>query len=612
MLLGGQSRPPRDSEVRAGSGWLESLGARTGSRCKIFVGILLGCALAACSAEQPRPETSQAAETSETSPPLKRSGGRLVTPLTAEPQTFNPVLVTDSASRTVLHRTTANLFRINRATQQVEPELVESATVSPDGRIYTLRLRPGLRFSDGQPLDADDVVFSIQVYLDPEIASPERSVLLIDGQPISVEKIDPLTLTVELPAPYAAAERMFDGIAILPQHLLADAYEAGTFTTAWGIDSPASEIVGAGPFRLASYETGRRLILERNPHYWKVDAEGRQLPYLEAIEMRRIAQEAQTLSFLAGELDVVDRLTPGDFSTLEREAPNRGYRLRDLGPGLDVQFMFFNLNELAERRLPKVSRKQTWFRELGFRRAVLTAIDLEAIVRLVFQGHATPLASHVAPGNQHWVNSSLTPPETSHESARKQLEGLGFYWDDAGNLRERDNLAVQFSLMTIASRPQTERIATVIAEDLRQLGITVQVTPLELSAVLQRLFTTYDYEACLLAVGGSTGGPNTARSMLQSSGRNHFWRLGLAAEAGWQSEIDELMASQATVLDVTQRKAMYDRVQELVAQNLPLLPLVSPNVLVGAQHGLENFHPAVLPHHTLWNAEALYWRPEAL
>src|SRR5271155_3572057 len=118
------------------------------------------------------------------------AGGRLVVAMHSEPKTLNPVLAQDAPSRDVIRCLSADLIDINRASQKTEPAIAKSWTVSRDGLQYTLRLRHGLRFSDGQPVDADDVVFSFHVYLDEKIDSPQRDLLVVGGKPITVQKVD--------------------------------------------------------------------------------------------------------------------------------------------------------------------------------------------------------------------------------------------------------------------------------------------------------------------------------------------------------------------------------------------------------------------------------------
>ncbi|MGA3301335.1 MAG: ABC transporter substrate-binding protein, partial [Candidatus Acidiferrales bacterium] len=149
-----------------------------------------------------------------------------------------------------------------------------------DGRQYTLQLRRGLRFSDGAPFDADDVVFSFQVYLDEKIDSAQRDLLVVGGKPITVVKVDQYTVRFEMAQPYAAAERLFDGVAILPRHLLEASYKGGGFSEAWNLSMAANQFAGLGPFRLKEYVPGQQVTLERNPYYWKADRAGNPLPYL--------------------------------------------------------------------------------------------------------------------------------------------------------------------------------------------------------------------------------------------------------------------------------------------------------------------------------------------
>ena len=136
-------------------------------------------------------------------------GGTLVVAQTTEPKTLNPVTAADVRSREVTGRMMADLIHINRDSQKTEPSLAKSWVESRDGRVFTLKLRHGLRFSDGQPFNADDVVFSFQVYLDEKIHSPQRDLLIVGGKPIAVQKVDAYTVRFTLAQPYAAAERIF-------------------------------------------------------------------------------------------------------------------------------------------------------------------------------------------------------------------------------------------------------------------------------------------------------------------------------------------------------------------------------------------------------------------
>ncbi|MFQ5776708.1 MAG: ABC transporter substrate-binding protein [Terriglobia bacterium] len=537
-------------------------------------------------------------------------GGRLVIALRSEPKTLNPVTAIDSSSKVVIWRMMTDLLHINRYSQRIEPALAKSWESSTDGRRYTLRLRRGLRFSDGELCDADDVLFSFQVYLDEKLQVPQRDLLIVGGKPVTVRKLDSQTVLFELNQPYAAAERLFDGFAILPRHLLEKAYREGKLAQAWSLTTPPRQIAGLGPFRLKEYVPGQRLVLERNPHYWKVDRAGNRLPYLDEVVFLFVASEdAQVIRFQAGETDVISRLSAENFSVVAKQQQKRGYTLHDLGPGLNYNFLFFNLNDLTAKNSPVIVRKQAWFRRAAFRQGVSAAIDREAIVRLVYQGRGTPLASHVTPGNKLWVNPAIPPPARSLSRARQLLQTAGFTWADDGTLTDASGQAVEFSILTSASNAQRMQMATIIQDDLKQLGMRVQVVPLEFRALLGRVLQTHEYEACLLALGGGDGDPNNEMNVWLSSGTTHLWNLGQSQPATpWEAEIDRLMQQQLVTRNYQERKRLYDRVQQLVAENLPILTLAGPNILVGAKNLLGNFRPAILDHHTLWNVEELFWR----
>jgi peptide/nickel transport system substrate-binding protein len=539
-----------------------------------------------------------------------KRGGRLVFALHSEPKTLNPLTAVDVPSREVIGRLAADLIHIDRDTQRTRPELAKAWTVSPDGRHYTLELRRGLRFSDGHPFDADDVVFSFQCYLDERNASPQRDLLIVEGRPIVVRKLGPYRVVVDLEQPYAAAERLFDTVAMLPRHLLDKAQREGRITEAWGLGTSPAEMAGLGPFRVKSYAPGDRLVLERNPYYWKVDSAGQALPYMDELVFLLVPNEdARVIRFRAGDTDLITRLSAANFSVLEADAAAGRYRLQDLGAGLEYTFLFFNLNDIGEGKRPEIARKQAWFRQRAFRQAVSAALDRQGMVRLVYQGRGTALATHVTPGNKLWVNAALPRPARSLSRARALLSEAGFTWKD-GRLHDAAGAPVEFTIVTNAANAQRVQMATIAQEDLRELGIQAQVVPLENRGLLDRVFKTHDYEAALMALASGDVDPTSEMNVWLSGGPTHLWALSTTGgPAPWEKEIDALMRRQLITLDGRERKRQYDRVQELVAENLPLIPLVSPNVLVGAKTALGNFRPAILDPTVLWNVDELFWRP---
>lgn len=575
-------------------------------------GAIVFCALLTVlgvAAARPERAAGPGEELAATNSPVGRMGGSLVIALRSEPKTLNPVLAVDDPSREVLRCLNADLIDINRRTLKTAPALAKSWEVSKDGKQYTLHLRRGLRFSDGQPFNADDVVFTFQVLLDEKVHSPQRDLLVIGDKPIAVEKIDDYTVRFSLAQPYAAAERIFDGIAILPRHLLEASYRDGKFPQAWSLSAPPSQFAGLGPFRLKEYVPGQRVVLERNPYYWKQDKSGNRLPYLNELQFLFVSNEdAEVIRFEAGDTDLLSRVGAENFTMLQKQQAAKGYHVADLGAGLEYNFLFFNLNDLSSKGKPDIAAKQTWFRDVRFRQAVSEAIDRADIVRLVYAGRATPLWGQVTPGNKLWIDSALPHPQCSLDRAKELLRSAGFSWKDDGTLVDPHGKAVEFSILTSSSNAQRTKMATIVQDDLSHLGMNVHVVPLDFRAMVDRLLNSFDYEAAVMGIASGDADPTSEMNVWVSDGETHLWNLGGKPSTPWEAEMDKLMQQQEVTINYAKRKQLYDRVQEIVSQNLPVICLVSPNILVGAKDRVGNFSPAILDPYVLWNVEELYVR----
>ena len=547
---------------------------------------------------------------------IGHSGGRLAVALRAEPKTLNPLIAADGPSREVIGTMQADLVHINRATQLTEPALAKSWKISPDGLRYTLVLRRGLQFSDGHPLDVDDVLFTFRVYLDENVHAPQRDLLIFDGKPLKVRKVDSQTILFELPKPYGVAERLFDGLAILPRHLLEKPYEEEKIAQLGALTIPPNQWAGLGPFRLKEYVAGQRLVLERNPYYWKTDEKGNRLPYLDELVFLFVpSADAQVLRFQSGETDVISRLGAENFSVLSRQQGD--YTMVDAGPGLEYNFLFFNLNDPTEKTPAPIVQRQKWFREVKFRQAVSAALDREAIVRLVYQGRGAPLWGLVTPGNRRWQDEKLPHPARSLERARTLLKEAGFSWTTASNgesaLIDSGGKTVEFSIITSSSNADRAKMAALVQDDLKQLGMRVQVVPLEFRSLLDRVTQSKEYDGCILGAASFDTDPNSDINVWLSSGGTHLWNPSQAHPmTPWEAEIDRLIEEQMYAQTFEQRKKLYDRTQELLWEYQPMIFLASPDILTGARKSVGNFRPAVLEPYVLWNVDQLYLKNHAV
>ena len=580
---------------------------------RLVAALLIFAPLAVSATPQTAPQS--ASEFLVSKGEIGQRGGRLVLSLRAEPKTLNPIIAADAPSREVIGLMQADLIHINRNTQLTEPALAKSCKISKDGLEYSLELRRGLQFSDGHPVDAEDVLFTFRVYLDEAVHAPQRDLLIVDGKPIEVRKVDARHLLFKLAKPYGAGDRLFDGLAILPRHLLEKPYQEGKLVQSGSLSAAASQWAGLGPFRIKQYVAGQQIVLERNPFYWKTDAKGTRLPYLDEIVFLFVpSADAQVLRFQSGETDVITRLGAENFSVLSRQA--RGYTMSDAGPGLEYNFLFFNLNESGPKTASDEVRRLAWFQNVKFRQAVSAAIDRQAIVRLVYQGKGAALWGPVTPGNRRWANAQIQPRPQSLMRARDLLKQAGFSWKQDANggqsLVDQAGSPVEFSILTSSSNADRTKMATLISDDLKQLGIKAQVVPLEFRSLLDRVNQTKDYDACVLGLASYDADPNSDINVWLSSGGTHLWNPSQAHPATpWEAEIDKLMQQQLIARRFEERKKSYDRVQQILEENQPYIFLASPDILVGARNNIGNLQPAVLEPYVLWNAESLFLRGSA-
>ena len=507
--------------------------------------------------------------------------GQLRFCLRSEPKTFDPLKVEDDSSVAIRYLTGGVLVRMNRQTQALEPELAQSWKVSKDGRQITFRLRSGISFSDGTPFSAEDVAYTVQQLMDPSLHSPTGDAFRSGPGNVDTKIFSPTHITITFPAPVAGLDRQFDQVAIMSAH------------------SPKKEMAVLGPFMVADYKPGSTLLLQRNPNYWKSDAQGHKLPYLDSIKLDIQAnRDVEMLRFKRGEIDVINSLDSEYFDKLATTSPQV---VHDAGPSLDSEQMWFN--EVAKAPLPTF--KKSWFRSAAFRRAVSQAINREDLARVVFRGHAQPAIGAVSPANKFWFNAKLKPTAYSPDTALKALQAEGFRLEN-GTLKDKDGNSVIFSIITNSGNKARERMATMIQEDLQKIGIHVNVVTLDFPSLIERMTQTFDYEAILLGLTNVGLDPNEQMNVWLSSSENHQWNpQEKTPETSWEAEIDRLMRAQASSADAKKRKEAFDRVQEISLEQMPFIFLVNRNALSAVSEKIQGASPVILVPQTYWNIERL-------
>ncbi|HKN34757.1 MAG TPA: ABC transporter substrate-binding protein [Terriglobales bacterium] len=512
---------------------------------------------------------------------LAQSGSELRFCLWSEPKTFNPLLVQDDSSETVRYLTAGVLVRLNRQTQRLEPELATAWKVSKDGRTITFALRQNVRSSDGTAFSADDVAYTVQQMMDPNLHSPTGDSFRSGEGKVETRVLSGDKIAITFPAPIAGLDKLFDQVAIM------------------SAKSPKKEMAVLGPYYVADYKAGSYLHLQRNPNYWKHDSSGRQLPYIDSVRLDiQQNRDIEILRLLRGEIHFINSVNAEYFDRVMAEKPALAH---DAGPSMDSEQIWFN--QVASAPLP--AYKKAWFRSTNFRRAISESINREDLARVVFRGHARPATGLVSPGNQFWFNARLQPHPFDQKSAMKRLEQEGFRLQN-GALRDKDGNTVEFSVVTNAGNKYRERMATMIQQDLAGIGIKLNMVTLDFPSLIERITRTFNYEACLLGAVNVGLDPNEQMNIWLSSAENHQWNPGQRTpETPWEAEIDRLMRAQASELNEKKRKEYFDRVQQIAWEQEPFIYLVNRNALSAISTSVQNAHPVVLRPQVFWNIDRL-------
>jgi peptide/nickel transport system substrate-binding protein len=542
-------------------------------------------------------------------------GGRLVLSTFSDPKTFNPITANEDSSQEIYRFLFASLLGDDPVTQEVTPGLADWWTNSPDDKTWTFHLRKNLHWSDGQPITADDVVFTCNdlIYntnINPVMADGIR----VDGKNFKVTKIDDLTVQVVTPEIFAPFLEAFGaGVPIMPKHILEKSVAGGTFNSAYGVNWKPEEIVGSGPFVIKDYKPAQYTLLARNPYFFEVDSNGQRLPYLDNIIYSIVPDwNAMSLRMLHGDSDADDFVKPDEYDTFKAAEADGKIKLLEPGIGLENGFLMFNENTNVDKNgKPVVDPvKLKWFRNTRFRQACAYAIDREAIIKTVYSGHSIPEYGYVTPGNKKWFDPDT--PKYPHDPAKaiellkeigiEKRNGDNFLTDSSGN-------KIEFVLNTNTGNGPREKTCLLIAADLDKLGMHVIYQPIEFNTLIDRMDNTYNYDSVLMVFGGSAD-PAFSMNVLKSDGFTHEWfPRQKSPSTKWEARIDYLMDAELKTLDYKERKKDYDEVQQIMGEQQPMIFTVVPVIFAAARTDIGNLRPTPLDEFRVtWNAEELYFK----
>lgn len=542
---------------------------------------------------------------------------RLVFSSLTDPKTFNAVLRKEAND--VLPYLYDGLISQNGLTGKLEPALAESWEVSQDQQQITFTIRDGLKWSDGEPFTVDDVVFTFNdLYANEKIPSSGRDILRIgeSGAFPKVTKVDDRRVKFVSPEPFAPLLRYAGGLEVLPKHALAESVSTldsngqPLFLSAWGTDTPVNQIVGTGAYRIKSYVPAQRVILERNPYYWRKDAQGNPQPYIQQIVLQVVeSTDASLVQFRSGGLDA-EEITSDYFSLIKREENRGDFTIYNGGPALVSTFISFNLNQGSRNGKPLVDPiKSRWFNTKEFRQAVAHAIDRQTMINNTYQGLGVPQDSPIYQQSPYYFSPKQGLPTYDYDpkKSRELLQGAGFKYNAEGRLLDAKGNLVRFTLLTNAGNKIRESMGAQIKQNLAQIGIQVDFQPIDFNTLIRKTSDTLDWECYLLGFGGGVE-PDGGRNIWSIDGGLHSFNQKALSGApvegrvvsDWEKEIGRLYIQGSQELNDAKRKEIYAQTQRLTQENLPLIHLVNRFALSAVKNRIEGIKFSALGG-TLWN-----------
>ena len=513
------------------------------------------------------------------------SGGIFYCATISNPKKWNDVTAHETSTTDYTGLMLEGLVSTNPITVALEPELAKSWDVSEDGLTVVFHLRQGLKWSDGEPFTADDVIFSFNdLYLNEDVETDTRDVLQLpdDSFPV-VTKIDDYTVQVVTAVVFRP---ILNSMAanILPKHALAQYVHklnpdvpVGTFNSAWGLDTDPSELVGMGPFIVASYAPDQNVTMRRNPYFYHYDSNGVQLPYFdERVVLTVASQDVSLLKFRNGELDALG-IRATDVPILKREEAPKNLTVL-VNPDLpNYGTSWIGINQDIGLAEGTNDDERALFRTRDFRAALAHLVDKQAIIDSLFNGLAVPQwspVSYLSPfyAGRDYYGGPVTEKdavifEYSLDAAAALLDGIGIIDRDGDGWRDyEDGTRVEIELNTNAGNTVREGVCLITSDRAAKVGLKLNFVPVDFNTLVNKLFASTGELIYL----GLTGGPepNNGANVYRSTGGLHFWHYSAdKAPTEVEKKIDELLKAGVSTLDNDKAFEIYKDYQITLAKD---------------------------------------------
>jgi len=470
-----------------------------------------------------------------------------------------PNITTDASSHAVGSLIYDGLVQIDKDLNWV-PSMADSWQFSKDCLTLTFKLRKNVKWHDGKPFTAEDVLFTYKTMMNPKTPTAYRD----DFELVrDVQVLDPYTVRVMYSQPYAKAVGSW-GTAMLPKHLLAKYVEEGKLREAPQVTQP----VGTGPYRFQEWKSGDRVVLVANKDYY---VEGR--PYLGRIVYRVIPSQATIfLELKAKGVDMADLTAIQYARQTDYPAFKQDYN-KFRYPGSGYTYLGFNLKDprFADRRV---------------RQAFAHAINKPDLIEGVVMGLAREATGPLRPGT--WAYTDKVKRYPYDPAKAKQLLAAAGWSDRNGDgiLRNKEGQPFSFTIRTNQGNEERKKVAELIQQRLKEIGIQTDIQTIEWAAFLKEYIKQKRFEAIIL--GWGTGIDPDQYPIWHSSqmGPDQLNQISFS-----NAEVDALLEKGRTSCHQQERVAAYRRIQEILAEEQPVVFLYFKDALPAVSSRVRGIKP---------------------
>jgi peptide/nickel transport system substrate-binding protein len=525
-------------------------------------------------------------------------GGTLTLRIPGSPQSWNFYGVIDNNAYTVIYQFLDPLVEANPVTLDVEPALAKSWTVK--GNEVTFKLRD-VTWSDGVPFTADDVIFTFDNFVMNKNANGNNLMeYSSNGVPFKFVKVDAKTVKVIMPESCGTLFRSLTNARIYPKHAFAgmiNASDPGSVNNLLTTDTDPAKIPATGPFMLEKYITDQKVMMKRNPYSWRVDGAGNLLPYVDRLEFLIVKDnEAAMLKFMAGEFSYVEQVAPAQFPTLkEKELAGGSFAIYRTQPTKNVPSQLhiaFNFDD-------KNPDLKAIFRNKDFRTAMEYALDRGKVIDQVYNGLAVLGGCDVLPAYKAFYNPKIEKIRRafSEAKAKAALDKLGLVDRNGDGWRDFANGKTLEFVVTASTTKEYQDTAMLYTTELKKLGVKAEPQIIDPNLLGQKLYAG-DFDVGMQAFGNQPD-PHLRKGIWQPGNHLYYWHLSTIGADGkvnmsvlepWEKELYDIFENGARELDQGKRKAIYDRFQEIYADQVPVIFVCKSMNLYGSNKKVGNFY----------------------